>query len=453
MKKVWPNFITETDPYLGQTEQGKPRHVHRIKDAEAVRLALHGKRRAIEERADVTQKMREREMRMKELTGKMEGIQGLSDEYDFLVEMHGYDASALELLDEQIATYIKEVREHVDEQFAQHEAAVMERWELTPYAEADIKKYFSEEYLAKLSIEDYALLLRRFPGELVTHVTRQGVRDRISHHSGAGGFYNGFEQTMRAGRLQSVVGRAVTQEMKEAAIVSEIKDIGLTTKEAAFSWVQNVVNPEGQGKPGVYSDINSVHFAANEVADSYYGAEQGNEIFFVFPAMFIATAYHHSGGLADSGGGYWNDLWVWDQENRGINVDAGVVFIPADARVDPHTGSRYLVDAEKNPEMNDGELLLADKTISSREYWEQYFAQHPELRPSKIVYYEGGDPTAALKSWKQKNRIANGGRARNALFDSQKITRRDPVAMQGAERFLSVAESVIEKYFEATDRG
>lgn len=48
------------------------------------------------------------------------------------------------------------------------------KWEESGYAREDITKYFSEGNLTSLPLEDYALLLKRFPSEMVTHVTRQG---------------------------------------------------------------------------------------------------------------------------------------------------------------------------------------------------------------------------------------------------------------------------------------
>ena len=33
-----------------------------------------------------------------------------------------------------------------------------------------------------------------------------------------------------------------------------------------------------------------------------------------------------------------------------------------------------------------GEFKKPEKTISSKEYWENYFNLHPEIRPSKIIY-------------------------------------------------------------------
>jgi len=47
-----------------------------------------------------------------------------------------------------------------------------------------------------------------------------------------------------------------------------------------------------------------------------------------------------------------------------------------------------------------------DKTVASVEYWENYFDEHPDIKPSKIVYYTGGDPTQALQQWKRDNGLS-----------------------------------------------
>src|SRR3989338_2365862 len=45
---------------------------------------------------------------------------------------------------------------------------------------------------------------------------------------------------------------------------------------------------------------------------------------------------------------------------------------------------------------------LAEQTISSKEYWEAYFAQDPQQKPKHLIFYDG-DPTAAIYEFQQKN--------------------------------------------------
>jgi hypothetical protein len=49
-------------------------------------------------------------------------------------------------------------------------AGEKEKWAEAPYSKEDIAQNFTEEHLVSLSTEDYATLLRRFPGEMITHI-------------------------------------------------------------------------------------------------------------------------------------------------------------------------------------------------------------------------------------------------------------------------------------------
>jgi hypothetical protein len=109
-----------------------------------------------------------------------------------------------------------------------------------------------------------------------------------------------------------------------------------------------------------YPDETAVHFAAQLVADGYYGGESGNEIFFVYPSDTLASQHNFAfnGWEKDftqpQSETKWNDVFVWPNtlDNPGIPVDAGFVFLPESAQVDPQTGSKYasevkIVDGEE----------------------------------------------------------------------------------------------------------
>ena len=49
-------------------------------------------------------------------------------------------------------------------------------------------------------------------------------------------------------------------------------------------------------------------------------------------------------------------------------------------------------------------LKLAENTISSKEYWEAYFAEHPDEKPAHIIYYSG-DPSEAVRDFLEENGI------------------------------------------------
>ncbi len=46
------------------------------------------------------------------------------------------------------------------------------------------------------------------------------------------------------------------------------------------------------------------------------------------------------------------------------------------------------------------------RAISAREYWENFFEQHPRLKPKHIYYYDG-DPSQAVLDFQKKNNIGN----------------------------------------------
>ncbi|MDI6734505.1 MAG: hypothetical protein QMD50_03410 [Patescibacteria group bacterium] len=229
-----------------------------------------------------------------------------------------------------------------------------EKWARSEYIKEDIIKNFSEEHLASLSLEDYALLLKRFPEEMVAHVTRQGIRDHIGHvyHiAGEGAYADGFMKMVEDGRLRSPLGVYLVEGEKEQAIARFLHLDNFKTREEALSYLATFTS-DRQGDAGSYVDRMAVHFATEEVADCYYGSEKGNEIFVVYPSAYIASQYYFSGQLNESGGGYWNDQWVWANEERGMDLNAGLVFIPEEARVDRKHGSRYELDENRNPIKN-----------------------------------------------------------------------------------------------------
>lgn len=436
-----------------------------------------------------------------------------------------------------------------------------EKWAKSEYTKEDITKYFSEEHLASLSLGDYALLLRRFPGEMVAHVTRQGIRDHtglISHSRGEGEYTDGFMRIVEDGRLRSPLGVHLVEEEKEQAVASFLHLDEFKSKEEATEYLSRKSLIKGkQGGPGSYTDRMAIHFATEEVANTYYGSEKGNEIFFAFPSALIASQYYFQGQLNEAGGGYHNDQWVWANEEKGIDLNAGLVFIPEEARVDKTTGSRYELDENKKPikntefidafrkvvdspdfhdfaeqaikitgkregllwdvqdmspknkklweelepfrqklgkefsitdsrlqstilgynlqELNvykpkNGEaenldhpisemieralqengILFseAENTVSSKEFWEAYFAKNLAKRPSKIIYYKGEDPTKALLRWREDQGINKGLGDKSAGFYERRITGNAPQATAGIDRFRTLAEQVIDHYFD-----
>ncbi len=254
---------------------------------------------------------------------------------------------------------LQEMREQLD-MFYETEAA---KWAKTEYSKEDVAKLFSEEHLASLSLDDYTLLLKRFPGHMVTHVTRQGIRDHLglmAHTEGEGEYSDSFIRMLRDGRLRSPIGVHLAEEAKEKALAGFLQLDHFPDKEKALQNLDGLVEE--------YSDRMAVHFASEEVADMYYGSERGNEIFITYPSAFIASQFYFQGRLTESGGGYWNDQWVWANEERGMDLDAGIIFIPAETSVNRETGSRYKLDESHNPIVNENLLEAVRKIMESSDF-------------------------------------------------------------------------------------
>lgn len=416
-----------------------------------------------------------------------------------------------------------------------------EKWANSEYNKENIEKYFTETHLASLSIEDYALLLKRFPNEMVAHVTRQGIRDHTGtreHKGGLNKYTDGFMKMTEDGRLRSPLAVQLSEQDKKKAIVRYLHLDEAGGKEDALTTLDYLLTH--------YANINAVHFAVQEVADNFYGSERYNEIFIVFPSAHIASQYHFNGQLTSGGGDMWNDAWVWANEEKGMDINAGIIFIPKDTPVSKKTGSRYELDNDNNPLINEdsvdailsfmrsddfeefrnevegiyhnlrdekekiikrlepqrkqlvekfgisdphvqdmlfhpnglilqlsvyrdkqkqgmkdeymdtnikkemdhhGVLLVEAKDpITSQEFWESYFSKSGK-KPSKIVYYTGGSPTAAFNEWKYEHGLTKQGTPEHLDFSERRVERNSPTAYSGVGRFRSLAQEVIEEYF------
>ncbi len=430
------------------------------------------------------------------------------------------------------------------------------KWENAPYDKEEVKKYFSEDHLKSLSLQEYILLLKRFPSHMVTHVTRQGIRESIFayHNAGVDQFSNGFVEILKDGQLNSALSAYLSEGLTKEAVVKFLHLDQIDSKEQALRILSRL---KQQGGSASYSDRAAVHFAAEEVADRLYGAEHGNEIFFTFPSAYIASQFFFSGSLTEGGSGIHNDIWVWNKDqtgekildDKGLDINAGLVFIPAEARVNPQTGSKFELDGMGNPIINQknlgtvnriinnpdfgefatkageiesklwveydesrkqqleadrdglrielkkhfgildpklqnvilknawefwhwqeranvGEnvkpaldqvieealkaegiyLTLTKDAISSKEYWENFFAQSTHLKPSKIVYYKEKDPTTALNNWRRNNGLLKTSEKYDLGFH-ENATTGSSQEVDAKDRFVSLAKDVVEEYY------
>jgi hypothetical protein len=90
---------------------------------------------------------------------------------------------------------------------------------------------------------------------------------------------------------------------------------------------------------------------------------------------------------------------------------------------------------------------LAEDTVSSQEYWDTYFQENPGQRPSKVVYYKGGDPSRALNEWREKNGIVKRTEDPTYGFSEHNIADNSAEANEGKDRLASFARKVIDDCF------
>ncbi len=418
------------------------------------------------------------------------------------------------------------------------------------HGEDEIRQNFDLEKLKETSVEDYVLLLKKFGPEVVTHVTRQGVRDHFGffeHSVGVGDAWNGFKDMTRTRDIKYNLELRVLAEGKDDSI-ADYFDFNNRTKEEALLAVDRFTDPDKQSFGGSYFDFHGPHYAVQYVADKFYGGESGNEIFLIYSSHVIpANFFHNSDPYIENPSKAQNDVWTYVSENQNMPLDAGIVFIREDAQVDPETGSMYLIDENGRGvenmglyksvdeivnsnkftqiidshftklgqtrrgatrkededfeeirlsilEILDGDEYLADmfsdydflssmkvykgdemnsdsyrlailsrmsemgdryekpkETVSSKEYWEKYFLENKDQKPSKLVFYNGADPNQALRDWMYQNGISHNQEARVKLTD--KLTslgsgNLPEKVVEDMMRFRSVAYSAVDRFYD-----
>lgn len=538
--------------------------------------------------SDLAQLRREYKNELAEIDNKMEGLAASNP------ELHAIFANLRERTRQNYEARHTTIVQSVYQRLAEAYRAI-------PMSEQEIEHELDSEKLSQMSLKEYVELLRRLPPRFFTHVTRQGIRDHASHHYGRmGEFHHGFEGILKNGALDSIYDQAladgITHEtVKEVLRGSEITPEHFPTKQQALSQLESMLTRSAVAPASSeFADRKAVHAALEVVADDYYGGERGNEIFMVWPAAFVAKEYHIGTQRMNVPENFapdevhktsqFNDYWLLkkDEKRGSLPIDAGIVFLPAKAEVNPTTGSRYEVDPEgkplKNPQVdnllnllrsaefadigdaftafiyaqdklkqheqdaeaekrqhhylttrteerlqesrkerdhvqhaqdtykqlcqkyaiddprirnlaNGGwtvaqhlnglrafagkpsltemdaidlenrlshlgiQYKLAEHTESSRDYWERYFVATGK-RPSKIVYYEGTNPTAAFSTFKEATGIIYASSEANLteLFKENLIGQEGikSVLTPEAERMREIGREVIEEMYSDT---
>lgn len=447
--------------------------------------------------------------------------------------------------------------------------AYYEKMQTQPLTNQEKRELLTPEVLESLTTEEYIVLWRRLNPYFLSHVTRQGFRDHnamVYHSGGLEEFHNGFVGVVEDDKSLRPPLALQGLKSRDENTVRQFLDgwvLQAENPDEARTRLQNLLAVSLASAPS-YPDKTAVHFAAQVVADDFYGGENDNEVFFLYPTDVLASQHN----FAFNGWGKdfttpqnetkWNDVFIWPSaiDNPGIPVDAGFVFLPENTPVDPSTGSKYaseikIVDGKEQRVMiedavlvnsfvnwmktqgeqspvqmaikeidrgdgdeargayrsvvteelqklginSDAVLTIAtdnslryrlkqviqgdelpdeawaeslkssnaqwkrpEQTIPAKEYWENYFAQNPNLRPKHIHYYDG-DPTTAIYEFQQKNNI---GRADTANSDGELLgfddhhvklipnvgmgmieEGQDPRVMAGYKEFLEMGKKII----------
>ena len=317
---------------------------------------------------------------------------------------------------------------------------------------------FTEENLKKLSMDELVALMQKYQTGFVTHVTGHGVRDHsgmMYHTGGMGEMCDGMKQMLSDGELKSAAaakGATIIEGIcntvdglsvrhydpykdyqkffaDEIASKTHEEKVEILEEERQDS-LENLqsdrLDPRGRAGMGKFPplyDMCTVHFASEVVLDEFYGGEIGNECFVIYPQAMVVSDFHSDGRLMyekDPGGdytgfdprGYHNDLAVLpNNKESSISLEAGIIFLPANAQVDPSTGSKYetkngkAVVTGKDENGNDT-FEPAKNTIQSQKYWEKFIEKNCQGKNLKIVYYDTNlTPTQALENWMEENGI------------------------------------------------
>ena len=258
-------------------------------------------------------------------------------------------------------------KEKIEKTQSDFKRKLEETLEEIPLSEEEQEKYLSEEALINMSLDDYLLLLKRLSGNYVSHVTRYGIREQTfmstggGHRAGEGEFMDNFTPILKEKKLNSFFTNVVnrTNYAKER-IADRIKFFQEDKKDINRDelikevWKNLMRDLLAFSIPG---DKSGFHMAIDDILGCYYGSEYNYDIYFYFPAEFIAKNYIHHAKLAGGSPrtyerkgwtGWYNDLIIWN-EGKGISVDAGICCIPEDVEVDEKTGSQYRLDKNKKP--------------------------------------------------------------------------------------------------------
>lgn len=316
----------------------------------------------------------------------------------------------------------------------------------SPLTQEEKDTYLSTKSMEKMNLEDFSILSKRLSGEAFYHVTRYGVRENTfmstggGHTMGEGEFLDNLTPLLKDGHIKDCTTTVISDKERARSLVNQEfiqkeKDAGIPIDEVVNKILANYGT-------SYFLDRESSHVSYGKDLHRMYGGENNYKFYFYYPVEYIlqndfyhatremqitvGRGYHYNqGGINQQ----YNDFEIFNF-GKGIPINAGVLCITEDLLVDPETGSQYELKDGKPAIDENGKFKKPKKTISSQEYWENYFTLHPELKPSKVIY---GD--FYTSSYKENTALKN-------WADSKKIYRQDENKKQ---EFFDYQEKTIEK--------
>lgn len=256
--------------------------------------------------------------------------------------------------------------------------AYYEKMETVPLANTEKRELLKPEMLVELSTEEYIALWRRLNPHFLSHVTRQGFRDHnamVYHSAGLQEFHNGLVSVLEDEKIlrPPIAVHEGLRSRDEATVKRFLDDwvLQAENEEEAKDRLNRLLHFSFATAPK-YPDQTAVHFAAQIVADGYYGGERNNESFFIYPSDILASQHHFAfnGWEKDftqpQSETKWNDVFIWPSsvDNPGVLVDAGMVFLPETTLVDPETGSKYTSEM-RTAEGEEKRVMIEDEKLIS----------------------------------------------------------------------------------------
>jgi hypothetical protein len=253
----------------------------------------------------------------------------------------------------------------------------------TPLTNQEKRDLLKPEVLSQLSTDEYVALWKRLNPYFFAHTTRQGFRDHSSNQTSMlkeektqSGLENGFIDSMKDEKqLKSLFALWGLRGRDKTSVTMFLSKLGVLQAENEME-AKKILEATFSVLPGQserYVDKTAVHFTAQCAATEYYGAENGNEVFFCYPSDVLASQYRF-GLQADIKSlteipdeTIWNDVYIWPNtfEDPCVPIDAGMVFLPKNTLVDSSTGSKYASEAQKI-EGDEKKVMIEDEELINK---------------------------------------------------------------------------------------